>query len=89
MTEILFNKGDAVLVAHPLNGWRAQHDRPISAVIERDGEAYVQARLEDGRLWTFHQGSGLAATEELSRWRLYPTSQTSPTGPAGTETTDA
>ncbi len=42
------------------------------AVIEHSGDTYVLARLADGALWTFYQGTGWPATSPQGKWRLLP-----------------
>jgi hypothetical protein len=69
-----FARGDLVRVVE--HDWEtlepAEGGRVLTATVEHEGNAYVQARLVTGPLWAFRQGSGRAATMELSNWRLMP-----------------
>ena len=74
MSETTFRQHDAVVVVEcdPDTCLPVEGGKTVPATVESQSRSYVQARLVSGALWTFHQGSGLAATPELSRWRLVP-----------------
>jgi hypothetical protein len=69
-----FRQGDRVRVVEHDDSTRQPRDggRVYEATVEVAGNAYVQARLDDGKLRDFYQGSGWLAWDGLFRWRLMP-----------------
>jgi hypothetical protein len=72
VTRFKLHQDVAVVECDPETARPAESGRMIPASVERDGGTYILARLDNGALWTFTQDGGVAATEELSRWRLVP-----------------
>lgn len=53
------------------------------ATVEYASRVIVEARLDDGSLWIFHQGLGWLATDGMFRWRLMPASDEAATAAEG------